>query len=121
MRLIDCCITLLKAQGPFRTCNESKEEEDKEQLRHFVSDGASLVTLPEVHIYIYIYIYIYTHIHAYARPIKMDKEQLRHFVSDGVRLVTLPEVHIYIYMYIYMNNPNRRFIMPARSRWIKNN
>jgi len=27
LRLIDSCITQLKAQGPFRTCNESKEEE----------------------------------------------------------------------------------------------
>ena len=26
MRLIDSCITQLKAQGPSRTCNESKEE-----------------------------------------------------------------------------------------------
>ena len=29
MRLIDSCITQLKAQGPYRTCNESKEEEKK--------------------------------------------------------------------------------------------
>ena len=29
MRLIDSCITQLKAQGPSRTCNESKEEEKK--------------------------------------------------------------------------------------------
>ena len=28
LRLIDCCITQLKAQGPSRTCNESKEEEE---------------------------------------------------------------------------------------------
>ena len=27
LRLIDSCITQLKAQGPARTCNESKEEE----------------------------------------------------------------------------------------------
>ena len=27
-RLIDSCITQLKAQGPSRTCNESKEEEE---------------------------------------------------------------------------------------------
>ena len=33
MRLIDCCITQLKAQGPFRTCNESKEEEEEAPLR----------------------------------------------------------------------------------------
>ena len=26
LRLIDSCITQRKAQGPFRTCNESKEE-----------------------------------------------------------------------------------------------
>ena len=28
MRLIDSCITQLTAQGPSRTCNESKEEEE---------------------------------------------------------------------------------------------
>jgi len=27
LRLIDSCITQLKAQGPSRTCDESKEEE----------------------------------------------------------------------------------------------
>ena len=29
-RLIDSCITQLKAQGPSRTCNESKEDEEEE-------------------------------------------------------------------------------------------
>jgi len=29
LRRIDSCITQLKAQGPSRTCNESKEEEKK--------------------------------------------------------------------------------------------
>ena len=29
MRLIDSCITQLKAQGPSRTCNEIKEEEEE--------------------------------------------------------------------------------------------
>jgi len=29
LRRIDFCITQLKAQGPSRTCNESKEEEEK--------------------------------------------------------------------------------------------
>jgi len=29
LRLIDSCITQLKAQGPSRTCNASKEAEDK--------------------------------------------------------------------------------------------
>ena len=28
LRLIDSCITQLKAQGPSRTCNESQEEEE---------------------------------------------------------------------------------------------
>ena len=28
LRPIDSCITQLKAQGPSRTCNESKEEEE---------------------------------------------------------------------------------------------
>jgi len=31
LRLIDFCITQLKAQGPSRTCNESKEEEEEEE------------------------------------------------------------------------------------------
>ena len=30
LRLIDFCITQLKAQGPSRTCNESKEEKKVE-------------------------------------------------------------------------------------------
>ena len=29
LRLIDSCISQLKAQGPSRTCNESKEEEEE--------------------------------------------------------------------------------------------
>jgi len=29
LRLIDSCVTQLKAQGPSRTCNESKEEEEE--------------------------------------------------------------------------------------------
>jgi len=29
LRLIDSCITQIKAQGPSRTCSESKEEEAK--------------------------------------------------------------------------------------------
>jgi len=29
LRLIDACITQLKAQEPSRTCNESKEEEEE--------------------------------------------------------------------------------------------
>ena len=35
LRLIDSCIPQLKAQGPSRTCNESKEEEEAaRRLRH---------------------------------------------------------------------------------------
>ena len=33
LRLIDSCITQLKAQGPSRICNASKEEEKKKRLR----------------------------------------------------------------------------------------
>ena len=33
MRLIDSCITQLKAQGPSRTCNVSKEEEEQSSPR----------------------------------------------------------------------------------------
>ena len=29
LRLVDSCITQLEAQGPSRTCNASKEEEEK--------------------------------------------------------------------------------------------
>ena len=31
LRLVDFCITQLQAQGPSRTCNESKEEEEEEE------------------------------------------------------------------------------------------
>ena len=31
LRLIDSCITQLEAQGPSRTCDESKEEEEEEE------------------------------------------------------------------------------------------
>ena len=31
LRLIDACITQRKAQGPYRTCNESKEQEEEEE------------------------------------------------------------------------------------------
>ena len=31
LRLIDSCITQVKAQGPSRTCTESKEEEEEEE------------------------------------------------------------------------------------------
>ena len=37
LRLIYSCITQLKAQGPSRTCNESKEEEEDEEGRNFNS------------------------------------------------------------------------------------
>ena len=30
LKLIDSCITQIKAHGPSRTCNESKEEEEEE-------------------------------------------------------------------------------------------
>ena len=33
LRLIDSCITQLKVQGPSRTCNESKEEEEADVWR----------------------------------------------------------------------------------------
>ena len=36
LRLIDSCITQLKAQGPSRTCNESKEEEEEEAFKKSV-------------------------------------------------------------------------------------
>ena len=41
MRLIDSCITQLTAQGPSRTCNESKEEEE-ELMRHCLSSCAGI-------------------------------------------------------------------------------
>ena len=36
LRLIDFCITQLKAQGSFRTCNESKEDEKREPAHPFM-------------------------------------------------------------------------------------
>ena len=42
LRLIDSCITQLKAQGPSRTCNESKEEEG---VRHLTRRGVYFKTV----------------------------------------------------------------------------
>ena len=41
LRLIDSCITQLKVQGPYRTCNERKEEEE-EGIRKVNMRGAHL-------------------------------------------------------------------------------
>ena len=43
LRLIDSCITQLKAQGPSRTCNGSKEEEENTpaEERHPVNQESS--------------------------------------------------------------------------------
>ena len=35
LRLIDSCITQLQAQGPSRTCDESKEEEEDEEVSSY--------------------------------------------------------------------------------------
>ena len=50
LRLIDSCITQLKAQGPSRTCNESKEEEKKKKLGGAVSyeRGTPVLTYDDV-------------------------------------------------------------------------
>ena len=48
LRLIDVCITQLKAQGPSRTCNESKEEE-KDRGRY--STRFRTLTLSQSHIF----------------------------------------------------------------------
>jgi len=39
VRLIDSCITQLKAQLPSRTCNESKEEEVKKKAHDLLAWG----------------------------------------------------------------------------------
>ena len=49
LRLIDSCITRLKAQGPSRTCNESEEEEKKRRtnpgtLGHLLSAHSASLT-----------------------------------------------------------------------------
>jgi len=53
LRLVDSCITQLKAQGPSRTCNESKEEEEEEDMNtggaltdHAISSSSLSVTPP---------------------------------------------------------------------------
>jgi len=50
LRLIDSCITQLKAQGPSRTCNESKEEEEEDsgEQKAPASREASLQSLKRV-------------------------------------------------------------------------
>ena len=39
LRFIGSCITQLKAQGPFKTCSESKEEEEEEAAERFFSEA----------------------------------------------------------------------------------
>ena len=66
LRLIDSCITQLKAQGHSRTCNESKEGEEAQVTDNAINSllcGALVVARLARYIYIYIYIYIYTYIH----------------------------------------------------------
>ena len=53
LRLIDSCIAQLKAQGPSRTCNESKEEEESKPMWTHVSGeakGASLMGVSLFHV-----------------------------------------------------------------------
>ena len=45
LRLIDSCITQLKAQGPSRTCNESKEEEEKRRKVFYWVGGDNTPTV----------------------------------------------------------------------------
>ena len=45
LRLIDFCITELKAQGPSRTCDESKEEEEEVGERDGGSEAGSYLRL----------------------------------------------------------------------------
>jgi len=46
LRLIDFCITQLKAQGPSRTCNESKEEAEGSPSRR-AHNSIATAPLPE--------------------------------------------------------------------------
>jgi len=48
LRLTDPCITQLKAQGPSRTCNASKEDDKSEDLGHGgeVGDEEGVVVAP---------------------------------------------------------------------------
>ena len=46
LTLIDSCITQLKAQGPSRTCNESKEEEGDAWVRAMRKVATPCITLP---------------------------------------------------------------------------
>ena len=41
LRLIDSCVTQLKAQGPSRTCNESKEEEEEYRKEPLLPESPS--------------------------------------------------------------------------------
>ena len=46
--LTDSCVTQLKAQGPSRTCNESKEEEDKNE-GWVLTVGVGVSAAPLIH------------------------------------------------------------------------
>ena len=69
VRLIDSCITQLKAQGPSKACNESKEEEEAwgtntSRPRH---RPRTLARVSDIYTYVCIYIYTYIYIYIYNR------------------------------------------------------
>jgi len=45
-RLIDSCITQLKAQGPSRTCNESKEDEEESTDTRLAAQAHAITRAP---------------------------------------------------------------------------
>ena len=55
-RLIDSCFTQLKAQGPSRTCNESREEEQEEDKKKKIPPAARGAAFMEGHApFIFVY------------------------------------------------------------------
>ena len=51
LSLVDSCITQLKAQGPSRTCNESKEEEeDLDERERAKVGGVDVLVLWHYHV-----------------------------------------------------------------------
>ena len=96
LRLIDSCITQLKAQGPSRTCNESKEEEGAltptpehaaaihgvrrhsqhrlARREHWRAVAIYLSSAPGLSIYHKLSIYLYiVYVCMYANPHGMDR------------------------------------------------
>ena len=109
-RHIDSCITHLKAQGPSRTCNASKEEEKRKYLGLEASQSCaqSLMTLrPEPRYLFFFFFTLFTGprrcLNLKLSDIRVYEPQIQARLGTTAQLVyPQPDSSAYIYVYIYI-------------------